>query len=263
MRTLASLLIGITVVLSACAEKQQQHYQRIVVIDPGHGGRDPGAIGSTGYVLEKNVALRIGLALRDRLEATGRYQVAMTRDDDRFVRLHERLQIARQSQGELFISLHADSLVSVPEVNGAAVYAPLEPAFDGSARLASEENGAGILTGMDLANQDGIASEMLLDLAQPTANERSIALADLLVWELSGATRMLRRRPVQAGFIVLRSPVMPSVLVEVGYLSNPADERALTSDAHIAGLATAMARAVDAYFGAGPVSFERAGRSMR
>jgi N-acetylmuramoyl-L-alanine amidase len=251
MRTLVSLLICITVFQSACTDKRQ--YQRIVVIDPGHGGRDPGAIGSTANILEKDVALRMGLALRDRLEATGRYQVAMTRDDDRFVRLHDRLEIARQSRGELFISLHADSLVSVPEVNGAAVYAPLEPAFDdGPARLASAENGAEILAGMDLADRDGIASEMLLDLAQPTANERSITLAELLVQELNGATKMLRRRPAQAGFVVLQSPVMPSVLVEVGYLSNPADEKALADDAHIGRLVTAMARAVDVYFGVGP-----------
>jgi N-acetylmuramoyl-L-alanine amidase len=102
MRRAVPLLIGMALSLSACAEK---HYERVIVIDPGHGGSDPGAIGSTGHTLEKEVALRMGLALRDQLEATGRYQVIMTRDEDRFVRLHDRLEIARQSQGELFISL--------------------------------------------------------------------------------------------------------------------------------------------------------------
>ena len=111
MRRVATLLIGLALSLSACADKP---YERIIVIDPGHGGFDPGAIGSTGRILEKEVTLRAGLALRDRLQASGRYRVLMTRDDDRFVRLPDRLEMARQSQGELFVSLHADSLVSAP-----------------------------------------------------------------------------------------------------------------------------------------------------
>jgi N-acetylmuramoyl-L-alanine amidase len=220
------------------------------VIDPGHGGVDPGAIGSTSNILEKDVALRMGLAVRDQLEATGRYQVIMTRDDDRFVGLRYRLQIARQSQGELSISLHAASLVSVPEVSGASVYTLSEPASNfGPARLASKEHRDDILAGINLSNQEYIAPEILIDLAQRDTNDKSIKMADLLMQELNGATKMVRRRPAQAAFVVLQSPDMRSVLIELDYLSNPAEEKALADNAHIAGLATAVVQAVDVCFG--------------
>jgi N-acetylmuramoyl-L-alanine amidase len=234
--------------LSACADSPP--YQRVIVIDPGHGGVDPGAIGITGNVLEKEVALRTGLALRDQLEATGRYQVIMTRDQDRTVRLPDRVQIGRQSRGELFISLHADSLVSAPEVNGASVYTLWEQApADALPPLASKERADGLAT-IDLSGHEDIAPGIRTGPGPREANRESIRLAELLVQELDGAAEVARR--AQAGFVVLRSHAMPSVLIELGYLSNPADERALADDAHIARLAAAVARAVDAYFGIGP-----------
>jgi N-acetylmuramoyl-L-alanine amidase len=227
--------------------------ERIVVIDPGHGGVDPGAIGSTTNIREKDVALRMGLALRARLQATGRYKVVMTRDDDRIVPLRDRLQIARQSGSELFISLHADSIVRAPTVRGASVYTLSERASNNeAARLARKENRADILAGVDLSDQEDIVTEILIDLAQRDANNKSVRLADVLVQELKGTTRMAKRRRAQAGFVVLKSPDMPSVLVELGYLSNVADEKALADDAHIARLAAAVAQAVDLYFGVGP-----------
>lgn len=248
MRRVASLLIGITLLLPACADKQ---HERVIVIDPGHGGLDPGAVGSTSHILEKEVTLRMGLALRDQLEATGRHRVIMTRDDDRTVRLCDRLQIARQSQGELLISLHADSLTTAPEVSGASVYTPSGLAsYDEPARLASKEECAHVPAGMALPNQEDSVAEMLIDLAQ--RNAESSTVAELLVQELSRATPMAKLRPVQAGFVVLTLREMPSVLIELGYLSNPADEQALADDAHIARLATGIARAIDFYFGAGP-----------
>jgi N-acetylmuramoyl-L-alanine amidase len=224
------------------------------VIDPGHGGVDPGAIGSTSNILEKEVALRMGLGLRDQFEATGRYRVIMTRDDDRSVGLRDRLQIARQSQGELFISLHADSLVGAPEVSGASVYTLSEQAFkDDPARLVRKENRADILAGIDLSNHEDVLPEMRIDLTHRDANNnKSVRFAELLMLELNGATIMAKRRRAEAGFVVLNSPDMPSVLIELGFLSNPADEEALADDAHIARLATAVARAVDVYFGVGP-----------
>jgi N-acetylmuramoyl-L-alanine amidase len=240
IRRTTPFLIGLVLAAAACTD---MHH---IVIDPGHGGADPGAIGSTDGVLEKDVALRTGLALRDQLAATGRYQVIMTRDEDRFVPLPDRLQIARQGQGELLISLHADSLVIMPEVSGAAIYTLAESAaVDGSAPLAAKENRSAILARIDLSGQEDFAPEISTDLARRK-------LAELLMQELNGATRMARRRPVEAGFVVLRSADMPSVLIELGYLSNPADEHALAGDARIARLAAAIARAVDAYFGAGP-----------
>jgi N-acetylmuramoyl-L-alanine amidase len=227
--------------------------ERIIVIDPGHGGIDPGAIDSTTNILEKEVNLRMGLALRARLEATGRYKVIMTRDTDRIVRLRDRLQIARQSEGELFISLHADSLARAPDVRGASVYTLSERAStDEAARLARRENRADILAGVDLSDQADVVTEILIDLAQRDANNKSVSFADLLVEELNGATKMAKRRRAQAGFVVLKSPDMPSVLIELGYLSNAADAKALADDAHIARLAAAVAQAVDVYFGVGP-----------
>jgi N-acetylmuramoyl-L-alanine amidase len=240
-----SLLVGLVLALSACAEKL--HDERIIVIDPGHGGVDPGAIGGSGSLLEKEVALRMGLALRDQLEATGRYRVIMTRDQDQFVQLRDRLQIARQSQGELFISLHADSLVSAPAVSGASVYTLSEPTSkDEPPPLLSKENRPEILASLDLSNEEDLVPEILSDLAQRDTNNKSITLAELLVHELSVTTKMAKLR--QASFVVLQSPEMPSVLVELGYLSNPVDEKALADNAHIARLARAVARAVDEYF---------------
>jgi N-acetylmuramoyl-L-alanine amidase len=245
MRRVVSLLIGSTLFLSACADK---HHARVIVIDPGHGGLDPGAVGSTSNILEKEVTLRMGLALRDQLEATGRYQVIMSRDDDRMVRLCDRLQIARQSQGELLISIHADSLTTAPEVGGASVYTLSELVSDDEAtRRASKEECADVPAGIDLSNQEDIVPEMLIDLAQ--RNAESITLAELLVQELNRATKMVKLRPAQAEFVVLTLREMPSVLIELGYLSNPADEQALADDAHIVRLATAIARAIDVYFG--------------
>jgi N-acetylmuramoyl-L-alanine amidase len=226
---------------------------RIVVIDPGHGGVDPGAIGSRTSILEKEVALRTGLALRRQLEATGRYKVVMTRSDDRSLRLRDRLRVARESEGELFISLHADSMGRVREVRGASVYTLSERASnDEAARLARKENRADILAGIDLSDQEDIVTEILIDLAQRDANNKSVKLAELLVEELKGTTKMAKRRRAQAGFVVLKSPDMPSVLIELGYLSNPADEKALADDGHIARLATAVTQAIDLYFRVGP-----------
>jgi N-acetylmuramoyl-L-alanine amidase len=224
--------------------------KRTIVIDPGHGGIDPGAIGAGGDY-EKDIVLRMGLQLRRQLQATGRYDVVMTRDSDRIVRLRDRLQIAHESGGQLFISLHADSLVTAPEVRGASVYTLSEQASnDEAARLATKENRADILAGIDLSDQEDIVTEILIDLAQRDANNKSIEVADLMVDELGTATRMARQRRSQAGFVVLKSPDMPSVLIELGYLSNAADEGSLRDRAHLAVLAKAIVKGIDRYFAA-------------
>ena len=222
--------------------------RRVLVIDPGHGGIDPGAIGSGGSY-EKDIVLAMALELRRQLEATGRYRVIMTREADRIVRLRDRLQVARASEGELFLSLHADSLVRAPEVRGASVYTLSEQASsEEAARLASSENRADILAGVDLSEQEDIVTEILIDLAQREANNQSIRLAEMFVTELKSVSKMARQRRSQAGFVVLKSPDMPSVLVELGYLSNAADEQALSDPDHLAQLAGAMVRAIDQYF---------------
>jgi N-acetylmuramoyl-L-alanine amidase len=253
VRSVVPLLIGMSLLLFACADR---YHERTIVIDPGHGGVDPGAIETTSNILEKEVALRMGLALRDQLEATGRYRVIMTRDHDRSVGRRDRLEIARQSQGELFISLHADSLVSAPEVSGASVYTISESALnDDPAHLASKDDRDDILARIDFSNEEDIDPETLTDLAQREARSESIRLAELLLQELNGATKIVKPQPAQAGFFVLQLPDMPSVLIELGYLSNPADEKALVDAAHIARLTAAVVRAVDVYFEVEPPDY--------
>lgn len=222
--------------------------KRLVVIDPGHGGVDPGATGARG-TYEKNVVMAIALELRRQLRATGRYEVVMTRERDEFVGLRDRLEVARDSEGELFVSLHADSLSNSRQVRGAAVYTLSERASnDEAARLAANENRADILGGVDLSAHEEIVTQILIDLAQRDANNKSIRMAEIMVEELGAVTRMLRQRRQQAGFVVLKSPDMPSVLVELGYLSNPEDERRLSDARHLAELAQAVVRAIDRFF---------------
>jgi N-acetylmuramoyl-L-alanine amidase len=221
---------------------------RVIVIDPGHGGVDPGAVGVTG-VFEKDVVLAMGLELRRQLEATGRYQVVMTRERDHIVRLRDRIRIGREGEGDLFVSLHADSLVRAPAIDGALVYALSEKASTReAARLAAKENRADILAGVDLSDHEQVVTAILIDLAQRDTNNKSMRFADILMGRLASVTELTRRRPSQAGFVVLKSPDTPSVLVELGYLSNREDERALTEPAHLAKLARATVDAIDDYF---------------
>jgi N-acetylmuramoyl-L-alanine amidase len=224
----------------------------MIVLDPGHGGIDPGASGSGG-TYEKDVVLKMALILRRKLVDTGRYDVILTRDEDTFVRLRDRLQIARASAGHLFLSLHADSLAKDKRVRGAAVYTLSDQASsDEAERLASVENRADILGGIDLSHHEPIVTQILIDLAQRDANSKSLKIADLLVEELDDVTKLLRKTRQQAGFVVLKSPDMPSALIELGYLSNSEDERRLTNEDHLAELADAVVDAIDRYFGAPP-----------
>jgi N-acetylmuramoyl-L-alanine amidase len=222
--------------------------QRVIVIDPGHGGVDPGAVGVSG-TYEKDVVMAMAQALRRQLEATGRYKVVLTREGDHIVRLRDRIRVARESEGELFLSLHADSLVRNRAIDGALVYTLSEKASNAeAARLAAKENRADILAGVDLSNQEEVVTAILIDLAQRDTNNKSMRFADILMGRLAGATTLTRSRPAQAGFVVLKSPDMPSVLVELGYLSNSEDERRLKDPQHLARLAKALVTAIDDYF---------------
>jgi N-acetylmuramoyl-L-alanine amidase len=221
----------------------------MVVLDPGHGGVDPGTIGVSG-VFEKDITLAMARELRDTLLATGRYRVHLTRDADVFMRLRERIQVAREVRADLFVSIHADSL-GTPQFRGASVYTLSDEASDAeAASLARKENKADILAGTDLSNHDEIVTSILIDLAQRDANNKAIELAGEMVDELAGVTHMVRKTRRFAGFAVLRSPDVPSVLLELGYLSNARDEEELSSPEHRARLAQAIVRAVDRYFAA-------------
>lgn len=219
----------------------------VVIIDPGHGGVDPGAIGVSG-TYEKDLVLGYGLALRDALRKTGRYHVVMTRDDDRFIPLRGRVKIANDAGGDLFISLHANINAS-KTLRGAAVYTLSENASDAeAAALAAKENKADIIAGVDLSGQNEVVSQILIDLAQRETMNLSKGFGNMLVDSLGQSTVLLRHTHRYAGFAVLKSPSVPSVLVEVGYMSNPKEERELRSSRHRAKVVDALVRAVDQYF---------------
>ncbi len=221
--------------------------QRVVVIDPGHGGADPGAIGVSG-VHEKDVTLAAARDLRSALERLGGYRVVLTRDDDRSVSLRERIAIARRVDADLFVSLHADAMPSA-QVRGASVYTLSETASDAEAALLAErENKADLITGVDLTYETAEVANILIDLAQRETKNRSARLAARVVDELQRETQLLRNTHRFAGFAVLKAPDVPSVLVELGFLSNRQDEQALRDTAYRRRLAAAIARGIDRYF---------------
>ena len=221
--------------------------KKVIAIDPGHGGIDPGATGVSG-IREKELMLAQARELKRRLESTGRFRVVLTRRDDEFVRLRRRIAIARAADADLFISLHADTIAD-PKIRGGSIYTLSERASDKeAAALAAKENKADMIAGVELSGQNREVVNILIDLAQRTSMNESAIFAKILTAELSKTMRLLRRTHRFAGFAVLKAPDIPSVLVELGYLSNPIDERNLRRTKHRAKLAAAIVRAVDGYF---------------
>jgi N-acetylmuramoyl-L-alanine amidase len=219
----------------------------VIVLDPGHGGIDPGAIAVSG-AYEKDLVLEMARELRDLIERSGNYRVALTRDGDAFIRLRDRIAKARELGGQVFISLHADSL-KISDQRGASVYTLSETASDEeAARLASKENRADILAGTDLSRHDQVVATILLDLAQRDTNNKSIAFADLLAEEMAKVSPLVRKHRRFGGFAVLKSPDIPSVLLELGYLSNARDARNLAQQDYRAKLGHAVLSALDRYF---------------
>jgi N-acetylmuramoyl-L-alanine amidase len=219
----------------------------VIVIDAGHGGVDPGTIGASGSH-EKEVTLAVALELRKKLLATGRYKVVMTRSTDVFVRLRNRVAKGRAAKGDLFMSLHADS-IRKRSVRGASVYTLSEKSSDKeAAALAAKENKADIIAGMDFGHQSKDVANILIDLAQRETMNLSATFASQVIDELARSVRVLRRSHRFAGFAVLKAPDVPSVLVEMGYLSNREDERFLRSSRRRAALVTALTRAINSYF---------------
>lgn len=221
--------------------------RRVVVLDAGHGGVDPGTI-SAGGVYEKEITLAMALELKKQLEKTGRYQAVLTRDSDVFIRLRDRIAIARGAGADLFISLHADAH-STKNLRGASVYTLSEQASDSeAAALATKENKSDVIAGIDLSNENEVVTNILIDLAQRETKNLSARFAALLVAELKRDTLLLRNSHRFAGFAVLKAPDVPSVLVELGYLSSDEDEAELRSAKHRAKLGAAIRRAIDAFF---------------
>jgi N-acetylmuramoyl-L-alanine amidase len=219
----------------------------LVVIDAGHGGIDPGAIGTTGLE-EKTITLAVALAVRDQLLATGDYRVLLTRDDDRYIRLRDRFEIARGAGAKLFVSLHADSHDD-SGTRGASVYTLSEKASDKeTAALAARENEADQLVQIDPSVQDPMVGNILLDMRRWDTLKNSAAFAEDMVKQLGRDTRLLRNTHRSAGFAVLKAPDVPSILIELGYLSNGKDEKLLNGTRHQAVLAAAIVRGIEEYF---------------
>jgi len=220
----------------------------VLVLDPGHGGIDTGTRASSGE-MEKDIVLDLAKRLRDRIEKSGKYRVVMTRTDDTFIPLAERVDIARKAQASLFVSLHADYLSHREgDAQGATVYALSDKATDPeAAKLAEEENRADVIAGVDLKTQPDDVAGILIDLAERETKTFSLQFAHKLVGELKGVTRLHKDPIKSAGFRVLRAPDVPSVLVELGYVSNKDDLKSLMSEAWRDQMAGSIAKAVDAY----------------
>ncbi|HZV10104.1 MAG TPA: N-acetylmuramoyl-L-alanine amidase, partial [Novosphingobium sp.] len=218
----------------------------LVVLDAGHGGHDPGA--GNGPLQEKALTLALARALAERLLATGHFRVALTRADDRYLALEERSGIARQLGADLFVSIHADS-ADAADARGATVYTlSARGSSEEAEKIAARENGADRVSGVPLRSASASAGALLVDLSQRRSAALSAAFArDVLA---AGAGRLgFRARPVQsAAFVVLKTPDVPSVLVEAGYISNAEDAARLASDAGRQAFADALARAMQAYF---------------
>lgn len=220
----------------------------LIVIDPGHGGVDPGALGANG-VYEKQVTLTIAKALKEALEDTGRYRVLLTREKDTYLKLYKRVEFARKNGADLFVSLHADS-IGKSNVRGASVYTLSEKASDEqTALLADRENRADLIAGMDLDTDDEQIATILVDLTMRDTMNQSKFFASKLVGQMdSGNVRMLENPHRYAGFAVLKAPDIPSVLVEMGFMSNPREAEQLTQPEYRRTLARALVKGIDAYF---------------
>lgn len=221
----------------------------LVVVDPGHGGIDNGTKGSGGE-LEKDIVLAFSQVLREKLESGGKYRVAMTRSDDSFIPLSERVRFARTRGAALFISVHADALPRKEGLaEGATVYTLSETASDAeAARLAEAENKADVIAGVDLTAEPNDVANILVDLAQRETKTFSMQFARTVVDELKSAARMHKHPLKAAGFKVLTAPDVPSVLIELGYMSTRDDLKQLNSPAWRARTAQAVVKAVETFF---------------
>jgi N-acetylmuramoyl-L-alanine amidase len=230
-------------------EEHTSDSRPVVVLDPGHGGIDPGTRAPGGEV-EKNLVLEFTSMLRSKLEATGKYRVIMTRTDDTFVELSERVRLARQRQAQLLISIHCDALArGEGEAEGATVYTLSDKASDVEAqRLADAENRADVIAGVDLAAEPDDIADILIDLAQRETRAFSTNFARNVVKEMRTVARLHKRPQRSAGFRVLKAPDVPSVLIELGYVSNARDLRHLVSENWRSRTTEAIAHAVHTYF---------------
>ncbi|MBE7219568.1 MAG: N-acetylmuramoyl-L-alanine amidase [Caulobacteraceae bacterium] len=223
--------------------------KKIVVIDAGHGGKDPGAHGAEA--LEKRITLAAAQALKEQLQKTGRYKVVMTRDSDVFVPLTERVRIARRANADLFIALHADAGTE-PELKGATVYTMSEHGADRSSESVFGGSG-GDHAGANwfdvrMPGRDAAVNHILFDLTQRETRNRSGVFAEQVLDEIGEVSPLLRRSHRDAGYMVLLAPDVPAVLLEMGFITNPDDEARLTDPGERRRMMDRVASAIDDYF---------------
>ncbi|MGZ6037555.1 MAG: N-acetylmuramoyl-L-alanine amidase family protein [Phenylobacterium sp.] len=214
---------------------------KVIVIDPGHGGHDPGALGAQGF--EKDVNLAAALALKERLERSPRYRVVLTREDDTYVPLEDRVRIAQRAGADLFISLHSDSGGDAT-VRGASVYTLSDKASNRATRFVKRDDW---FMKASLTGDRGV-SDILFDLTQRATKNRSAAFANTLVSHIDGKAPLLRRSQRDAGFMVLLAPDVPAVLLEMGFVTNADDEQFLRDPGQRKRMMSAVGDSIDDYF---------------
>jgi len=246
-----------TATTSASSPVDATDTRSVVVIDAGHGGIDHGTEAQSGE-LEKTIVLDFARALRDRIEKAGKYRVVMTRDGDNFVSLADRVKIARQHRAALFVSVHADALPrGEGDAQGATVYTLSDTASDAeAAKLAEAENRADLIAGINLTEEPAEVADILIDLARRETKTFSNRFARTLVKEMKAVARLHKRPLKSAGFRVLKAPDVPSVLLELGYVSNKDDLHLLVSDNWRSRTVGSVAHAVDLFFGKRMVATE-------
>jgi N-acetylmuramoyl-L-alanine amidase len=234
------------------AEQRRVDRLIIVALDPGHGGEDPGAVGPSG-LREKDVVLAIALQLRERLNAVPNMRVMMTRDEDFFVPLHERVRKARRVQADLFVSIHADAFMR-PEARGASVFALSQNGASSAAArwMAQRENAADLVGGVNVAVKDQQVLRAMLDMSTSAQIKDSLRLGQEVLGPLGKVGRLHKAQVEQAGFAVLKAPDVPSILVETAFISNPQEEKQLRDPAYQAQLVEALATGIQRYFAKNP-----------
>jgi N-acetylmuramoyl-L-alanine amidase len=224
----------------------------IIAIDPGHGGEDPGAVGARG-TMEKHITLAVARKLKAVIEAEPGMRALLIRDGDYFVSLYDRTSKARRAQADLFVSIHADAFIT-PMARGSSVFALSENGATSSAArwLAVKENKADLIGGVNLAVKDRYLAKTLLDLSQTATINDSLKLAKAVLSEIGEINRLHKNHVEQAGFAVLKSPDIPSILVETAFISNPEEERKLSNSDHQDKLADAILSGIKTYFSKNP-----------
>lgn len=232
--------------------ENSSHRNVVIAIDAGHGGEDPGAIGP-GRIKEKDVVYKIAQRLKERFERKKGYQVVMIRDGDYYVGLAKRRDLARKAQADFFVSIHADAFTN-PSANGSSVYAlSKRGATSASARiLAQRENKADLVGGVSLSDKDQVLAGVLTDLSMTATLDASLSVGGQLLGEMGKISRLHSKRVEQAGFAVLKSPDIPSLLVETGFISNPHEAGKLKSSRYQGQMAQAIYEGIDRYFRESP-----------